>query len=322
MPPPVKKELWLTPLRRVFGSRCGFLTVAVLFTVVGLGGDRFITTTGKQAFLGLIAAVLLVLSLVWIAPAERMRAVTVVLVATFFEVIGSVIWGVYRYRLGNLPLLVPPGHGLVYLAGLRISQFPLVRAHATSFVRAAVGLAVVWAVVGLTGVLGRVDAAGAFGVVVLSLALLRGRIPTVYAGVFLFVSFLEIYGTAVGTWRWAADIPGLGIPDGNPPSGVASGYVLFDVCAVCLAPWLLMWVRTAVNVLRRPLVTLDERDRGAGDRTLLAEGNASVRKRLKAGAVAVRARRRGRVVYDQAAGLAGNPAERACLTRRRDRIAC
>jgi hypothetical protein len=30
--------------------------------------------------------------------------------------------------------------------------------------------------------------------------------------------------------------PGLGIPDGNPPSGVASGYVWFDVMALLVAP--------------------------------------------------------------------------------------
>jgi hypothetical protein len=28
----------------------------------------------------------------------------------------------------------------------------------------------------------------------------------------------------------------LGIPDGNPPSGVASGYVWFDVMALLVAP--------------------------------------------------------------------------------------
>ena len=34
-------------------------------------------------------------------------------------------------------------------------------------------------------------------------------------------------------------IPGTGVPQGNPPSGVASGYVWFDIVALALAPWLL-----------------------------------------------------------------------------------
>ena len=100
-----------------------------------------------------------------------------------------------------------------------------------------------WALLGLVA-LGRVDAAGAFGATVLLLFLWRGRAPTVYAGVFFAVAFLEIYGTAVGTWHWAAEVPGLGVPDGNPPSGAASGYVFFDIAALALAPWLLQaWSR-------------------------------------------------------------------------------
>jgi hypothetical protein len=57
--------------------------------------------------------------------------------------------------------------------------------------------------------------------------------------VFLVVASLELYGTAIGTWRWERTLPGLGIPDGNPPSGVASGYVWFDVMALLVAPYLI-----------------------------------------------------------------------------------
>jgi hypothetical protein len=87
-------------------------------------------------------------------------------------------------------------------------------------------------------VLPRLDVAGAIGVPLLCLFLWRSRFGAVYAGVFLVVAALELYGTSIGTWRWAAELPGLGIPDGNPPSGVASGYVWFDVMALLVAPWL------------------------------------------------------------------------------------
>ncbi len=75
------------------------------------------------------------------------------------------------------------------------------------------------------------DVAGAIGVPLLLLFLWRSRNRAIYASVFLVVAALELYGTAIGTWRWAAEIPGTGIPDGNPPSGVAAGYVWFDVMA-------------------------------------------------------------------------------------------
>jgi hypothetical protein len=78
----------------------------------------------------------------------------------------------------------------------------------------------------------------------LLLFLWRGRNRAIYAAVFLVVASLELYGTAIGTWRWARELPGLGIPDGNPPSGVASGYVWFDVMALLTAP-------LALGLLRR-----------------------------------------------------------------------
>ena len=147
---------------------------------------------------------------------------------------GSLIWGVYHYRLHNLPSFVPPAHGLVYLTGLSLAL--ALRAHARTLVAVAATAAATWGVLGLT-VLPRRDLAGAIGVPLLLLFLWRGRNRTIYAAVFLVVATLELYGTAIGTWRWAHDLPGLGISDGNPPSGVASGYVWFDVMALLVAPY-------------------------------------------------------------------------------------
>jgi hypothetical protein len=176
-------------------------------------------------------------------PAERRaQAALVVVVATGAELTGSVLWGVYTYRLENLPTFVPPAHGLVYLCGVSLAA-ALARRE-----RVLVGVALAgclgWALAGLT-ILPRTDVGGALGAALLTWFLLRGRVPAVYAGVFLVVAALELYGTAIGTWTWAPTIPGTGIPDGNPPSGVASGYVWFDVMALALAPLLLRLVRRA-----------------------------------------------------------------------------
>ena len=92
----------------------------------------------------------------------------------------------------------------------------------------------------------------AVGVPLLLAFLWRGRNRAVYAGVFLVVAALELYGTAIGTWRWAAELPGLGIPDGNPPSGVASGYVWFDVMALLVAPMIYAPRRSLPGKTRHP----------------------------------------------------------------------
>lgn len=214
-----------------------FCLGVLLITVLGLALDRY-AGLGAQVLLGLCTWGFLAIALLYLTPMERAQTSVVVIVATCAEVIGSIIWGVYGYRLGNLPLFVPPGHGLVYLTGLRLSQTAWARRRPRVLVGAAIVGVGGWALIGLVA-LGRTDVAGAVGAAVLIVFLLRGRAPAVYAGVFMAVAFLEIYGTAVGTWRWAEEIPGLGVPDGNPPSGAASGYVLFDIAALAFAPMLL-----------------------------------------------------------------------------------
>ncbi|MGE0025665.1 MAG: hypothetical protein AB7O78_01495 [Thermoleophilia bacterium] len=227
---------------RVVRTPSLFCLATLTITVTGLALDHF-ANLGVQMLLALCTWGFLAIAFVYLTPMERAQTSVVVVVATCAEIIGSVIWGVYVYRLGNLPLFVPPGHGLVYLTGLRLSQTPLFRERGRLLVIAAMVGVSSWALLGLTA-LDRTDAAGAVGAAVLLLFLWRGRAPAVYAGVFFAVAFLEIYGTAIGTWRWAEEIPGLGVPDGNPPSGAASGYVFFDIAALALAPWLLLtWAR-------------------------------------------------------------------------------
>jgi hypothetical protein len=189
-----------------------------------------------QLVLGGLTWLVLLIAARPLSVERRAQVAVVICAATLAELTGSIIWGVYSYRLHNLPTFVPPAHGLVFMAGLSLSE--ALRRHARPLVLTAGAIAFVWGLLGLT-VLPRLDAAGALGVPLLLAFLWRSRARAAYAGVFLVVTALELYGTAIGTWRWAEKLPGLGIPDGNPPSGVASGYVWFDVMALLLAPRLL-----------------------------------------------------------------------------------
>jgi hypothetical protein len=215
----------------------------LLFTAMVLGVitsflalDQMAGVNG-QLLLGAATWLILLASCASLTPQGRARVLVVVVVATCAEVLGSIVFGFYTYRLENLPAFVPPGHGLVYLGGLRISQSRIVREHTRTFLRVVGGMVAVWALAGLL-LLGRTDALGAFAGALLIIVLWKGRNAPIYAGVFLIVGFLEIYGTSIGAWGWAASSPGIGIPAGNPPSGIAGVYVLFDVAAISLAPQL------------------------------------------------------------------------------------
>jgi hypothetical protein len=188
---------------------------------------------GGQLVLGALTWVVLAAGLRPLAPLARAQALGVVVFATIGEVTGSLIWGVYHYRLHNLPLFIPPAHGVVYLSGLALTRIVPARRLVAAAAIGSVG----WGLAGLT-VLPRLDVGGAIGVPLLCVFLWRSRARATYAAVFLVVGALELYGTSIGTWRWAKTIPGLGIADGNPPSGVASGYIWFDVMALLIAPWI------------------------------------------------------------------------------------
>jgi hypothetical protein len=208
-----------------------------------LAADTQVAYRGQLA-LGALTWIVLVLGLRPLDPLARAQALGVVVFATIGEVTGSLVWGVYHYRLHNLPLFIPPAHGIVYLSGLALTRVVPAR----RLVAAAAAGSIGWGLAGLT-VLPRLDVAGAIGVPLLCIFLWRSRARATYAGVFLVVGALELYGTSIGTWRWARTIPGLGIADGNPPSGVASGYVWFDLMALVVAPYML----GPVYAVRQPI---------------------------------------------------------------------
>src|SRR5262245_54688937 len=158
--------------------------------------DHF-ASLDEQLLLGAATWVILLVAIAPLGSEDRARALLVVLVASCAEVLGSIVLGAYTYRLENLPAFVPPGHGLVYLAGLRLSQSAPVRRHARAFVGAVIAVVAGWGVAGLV-LLGRTDALGAITGVLLVYVLLRGSKATLYAGVFVMVAFLELYGTSIG----------------------------------------------------------------------------------------------------------------------------
>ncbi|MGH2443417.1 MAG: hypothetical protein ACRDFX_09670, partial [Chloroflexota bacterium] len=92
----------------------------------GFSLDAQVHTQLEQDFLGAGAWLILLFCTRFSTPSERRQVWIMVGIATCIEIWSSVIWGIYRYRLGNLPLFVPPGHGLVYLFALRTIRTALV----------------------------------------------------------------------------------------------------------------------------------------------------------------------------------------------------
>jgi hypothetical protein len=210
-------------------SARGSLTYAIAFAVfvgVALPLDRA-TSALEQSALGATAWAFLAIALRFQPPAVRIQLATLVVLATVLEIIGSIVWGAYRYRLENLPLYVPAGHGLFYLAALRVASLPLLERHARRIVIAVTAGATLWMLYGLA----RPPLPDLLGFVTWAIFIrfiVRGRFPLLYAVSFAMTTALELYGTGLGIWRWAPVLPGLMLPAGNPPTGIGAGYAAMD----------------------------------------------------------------------------------------------
>ena len=211
-----------------------FLAAFTAYWPVALACDSAGGGLGVQAVIGALTWLLLAAA-IWHAPAGlRTPALAMVVVATAFECLGSLIWCAYRYRYHNLPLYVPPGHGLFYLAALRLCLLPTLRRHGRAIVAAIVLASAGWVLHGLL-VGPRADVVGALGWLMLVVFVRRGRDPLLFAVTFSLTMVLEFYGTSLGTWHWAAVFPNTGLPAGNPPSAIGAGYCVLDALAMRLA---------------------------------------------------------------------------------------
>jgi hypothetical protein len=225
---------------RLVSSPGGFALVTCVYVLTALALDRGADRVGEAA-IGVATWGALLFACRSLEPLDRARVAALVLVATAGEVVGSLILGWYTYRRGDLPAFVPPGHGLVYLTGLRVSRSAFVRRRARAIAVAALTVGGAWALAGVT-ITTRSDVAGALCMGMLAFLILRGRAPALYACMFACVAALELYGTAMGTWQWAVVGPHFALPAGNPPSGIAAGYCVFDAAALALGPRLLrLW---------------------------------------------------------------------------------
>jgi hypothetical protein len=154
-----------------------------------------------------------------------------IVVATIGEVVLSIGWGLYSYRHAIIPFYVPPGHGLFYTLAAETARQHAVRMRGALITR--------WVVIAGTGI------------AALSLALLNdvwgflwwiGAVALIcvsknrllLSACFVYTIILEWMGTAIGNWRWAAEVPWLKLHSANPPAGVGILYILLDLLVVAI----------------------------------------------------------------------------------------
>ena len=220
----------------------------LVYTPILLFVDGRLVGRPVQAILGLLTFAVLGVCVRSLDRQTRTAALVCVPVATLFEIFGSLIWGGYHYRLGNIPLYVPPGHALVYVFGITAAALPVARRHPLRVSQAVLGVASAWALAGvtvfpLTG--HRLDVMGAMLLPLFAWCVLRSRRGTMFAAIWVATATLEIAGTLAGDWTWEATAPWSHLAAGNPPSAIAAGYAVIDGSVVIVTGLLLAAVRRA-----------------------------------------------------------------------------
>ena len=211
------------PIRAALLAAATFLFIFLVLIVDS-------NSRGVQLALGTATAVMLALFLRSSSTVHWREALVVVAIATTGEVVLSLGCHLYEYRSGGIPLYVPPGHGLFYLLAMEIRAG--LKSSLTRLLTPAIfGAGSVYALVMLWG---GGDLWGFIWWLIAFALMLRARDRHVLAVCIAITFVLEIAGTANGNWLWAADVPGLHLQSGNPPSGVGVLYCILDVWTVAV----------------------------------------------------------------------------------------
>ena len=157
---------------------------------------------------------------------ERRVLILCTLIAGLGEVILSLVWGLYDYQFGNVPLFVPPGHALLMTLGLITSHKMLKHEYGRAFQAIFPWCAFIYA--GFAWGIG-FDTFGAALFMVFGVCMIFGRARMLYATMFVLALAMELYGTALGNWTWVGITPGLGITSANPPFSAGALYCLLDL---------------------------------------------------------------------------------------------
>jgi len=197
-------------------------TLIVATIVLGLAIDQHWTGHGQLAVNVAAWAVFITL---WVrSEAQRPALLTCLLFATAGEVFLSLVWGLYDYRLGNIPLFVPPGHVLLFFLGVQIAaRLP----ERSEWGIALLALPVILAFAGT----GR-DTLGPLLYALFILCLWLSASRRLYATMFVLALAMELYGTWLGNWTWARQVPWLGLTADNPPLAAGAFYCVLDLLVV------------------------------------------------------------------------------------------
>ena len=207
---------------------------------LGLWADLYTEVPGQFA-IGLAVWALLLWLLAPLPLPARAVFFACVAIATAGELFLSLGWGLYVYRLGNVPLFVPPGHALMLLLGIALG-----RSMPELVARAIFSAGACYALAGW--IFGWDTLAVPLFLVIAVAALSLPGHRRLFASTFVLCLMLELYGTTLGNWRWLHNVPWIGLVTTNPPALAGAFYCALDALVLAALSLPVVWQRRAVAV--------------------------------------------------------------------------
>ena len=210
-----------TPEHKRINTRPWGYVVAIVATfAAGLIIDQYGGLAGQ--LLVSVWCWALMLRLISVSPLRWRTAFFACLIwATAGELFLSLVWGLYTYRLGNIPMFIPPGHVFLFWLGLTFApRLPRLFVYAVPV--GALGYA------GFAFVQGA-DTVSIPLVVLFILCWLQRQGRQLYSLMLVISLIVELYGTWMGNWVWHADVAYFPLNSGNPPLAAGSFYCMLDV---------------------------------------------------------------------------------------------
>jgi hypothetical protein len=202
-------------------SICDKRNLLIVATLVGVLAAEVRTNVVGQSILSAVVWALLFYLLARVDRDLRFRLMACLAISTAGEIFLSLGWGLYSYRLANIPLFVPPGHVLLLMLGLSLaSHLP------QSVASAIVGAAGLYAIA--TAAAGVDTLAIPMFLVLAAAAIALPAQRRLYASTFVLALALELYGTWLGNWTWAREVPIFPLVTTNPPGLASALYCALD----------------------------------------------------------------------------------------------
>ena len=82
-----------------------------------------------------------------------------------------------------------------------------------------------------------------------SIAMPRQR--RLYASTFVLALALELYGTWLGNWSWAHEVPGIPLVTTNPPGAAGAFYCALDALVLLASVWIVPRLSAWVSALKQ-----------------------------------------------------------------------